>query len=210
MNRGNGFDSFFMDYKKCYGFEANPKLVQFLRKKYKFCKNVEIIQGALADFSGRGDITLNISNNEVSSSIGELKKEWSEASKKMFLLEEKIEMVSKIKVPAIHLKNFLQERKIDFIDTYISDIQGMDLQVLKTIKSYIDEKKIETITCEITKDKYGNIHKDLPDNSETGLHHLLSKNYEIVARGILQEGKVLEIPVTIFGHQVPEDHSVGI
>ena len=203
MHRGNGFDSLFIDYKKCYCFEANPKLVNFLKKKYKFCRNVEIIHAALTD-SDSENITLNISNNEVSSSIGKLKKEWSDNTPQMFHLNEKITMVSKVKVPALNLNDFLKEKKIDFIDTYISDIQGIDLQILKTIKSYIHEKKIETIISETTKDEYGNIHEDLPDNSENGFIRLLSKNYEMVGKGIFEAGEMKEIPVFIWGNQFKE------
>ena len=192
MNEGKGFDFIFMDYNQCYGFEANPEIAQFLKKKYKFCKNVEIIHGALTDKT-ESYITFNISNNSsYSSSIGEFKEEWLDMRKKVH--NQEIKISSQVKVPSINLNHFLKERNIDFIDTYISDIEGMDLQVLKTIKSYIDKKKIENITCEVNKDKYGNLHKNLPDNTEQGFHNLLDKNYELIAKGegILESGKFEE------------------
>ena len=188
MNRGRASDYIFMDYKKCYGFEANPELFQFLKKKYRFCKNVEIIHGALSNL-GEDTITFYVTNNDSASSlVGQLKNE---------VFGHRIFTQSKIQVPAIHLNDFLKQRKINFIDTYISDIQGMDLEVLKTIKLYIDEKKIETITCETSKDKYSNLYKDLPDNSETGFFNLLNKNYKMVVAkgwGLLQIGKFEEVP----------------
>lgn len=91
---------------------------------------------------------------------------------------------------------FLQKNQIDFIDDYMSDIQGMDLEVLKTMKHMIDQREICTITCEVTKDDKCNIYKDLPDNSESGFADLLNENYALIARGYgaLKDNKFENIP----------------
>ena len=92
-------------------------------------------------------------------------------------------MVENVTIPCINLLNFCKQNNIVHIDDYISDIQGMDLQVLKTMRPMIESKKIGTIKCEVTKDKYGNIYEGLPDNSESGFNQLLEANYKLVARG---------------------------
>ncbi len=80
--------------------------------------------------------------------------------------------------------------------TYLLKIQGMDLEVLKTLGPMIENRKIGRITSEIAKNEYGNVYKDLPDNSENGFNDFLGKNYECVAKGwgILKEGSFKEVP----------------
>lgn len=105
-------------------------------------------------------------------------------------------MEKTITVESINLNNFLNNRKISFIDNYISDIQGMDLTVLKTLKSWIDEKKIGCITLEVSIDKDKHIYSDLSDNSEQGFIELLTGNYQLVSKGwgILKNGEFIDIP----------------
>jgi FkbM family methyltransferase len=181
--QGSSFSRLINSYKVCYGFEANPKLYKIQKRKYRYYKNIHIIHAAVTDYNGM--IKFNISdNNGISSSIGTFKKEFP----------TNIKMVNSIEVPAIRLSDFLNEKNIDFIDAYCSDIQGNDLNVLKTITSFIDNKKIGSITCETAKDIYENIY-DLGDNSESGFKELLSKNYYLAAKGweILEDGKYTDV-----------------
>ncbi|MDC9727545.1 MAG: hypothetical protein PSN35_06900 [Candidatus Thioglobus sp.] len=124
------------------------------------------------------------------SSIGKFSKNWEDGR------SDKIEMIRVIKVPCINLYNFLQQHNIDLIEDYISDIQGFDLQVLKTLKPYIDKKKIKNITCEVLKNKNTAIYSNLPNNSEEGFNLLLNDNYECVAKGagILIDGDFSGVP----------------
>jgi FkbM family methyltransferase len=183
VHEGASFDELISTHKFCYGFEANPELYKQLIKKYRFYKNIHIINAAVTDYSGV--IKFNVSsNNGRSSSIGEFKQDWP----------NDIQMLYTIEVPAIRLSKFLEENKIDFIDTYCSDIQGNDLTVLKTLSSWIKNKKIGSITCETSKDKYENIY-DLGDNSESGFKQLLDKNYYLAAKGwgVLKDGEYVEV-----------------
>jgi FkbM family methyltransferase len=183
LHRGEGLDALIGSHKVCYGFEANPELYKLLIKKYRFYNNIHIINAAVTDYNGV--ITFNISsNNGASSSIGEFKKGWNDS----------IQMIHSIEVPAIRLSDFLKERNVDFIDTYFSDIQGNDLTVLKTLSSWIKDKKIGSITCETSKDTHQNIY-ELGDNSESGFKALLAENYYLAAKGwgILQDGEFSEV-----------------
>ena len=183
VHRGDGFDQLIGAHKICYGFEANPELYRQLIKKYKYYKNVHIIFAAVTDYNGM--INFNISsNNGASSSIGNFKSGWNDS----------IKMVKSIEVPAIKLSDFLNERNIDFIDSYCSDIQGNDLTVLKTLSFWVKNKKIGNVTCETSKDSHQNIY-ELGDNSEAGFKKLLDKNYFLVAKGwgVLNDGEFLEV-----------------
>jgi FkbM family methyltransferase len=180
---GASFSRLIHSYKICYGFEANPELYKIQKKKYKYYKNIHIIHAAVTDYNGM--IKFNLSdNNGASSSIGEFKQEYS----------SNIKMVNIIDVPAILLSDFLRVKKIDLIDGYYSDIQGNDLNVLKTLSSFIKNKQILSITCETSKDKYNNIY-NLGDNSESGFKELLEENYYLAAKGweVLEDGKFIDV-----------------
>lgn len=183
VHTGAGLDELMQSHHVCYGFEANPSLYESLVKKYRKYKNIHIIHAAVTDYNGT--ITFNISsNNGASSSVGEFKEGWNDT----------IKMISKIEVPALRLSDFLNERKISFIDTYCSDIQGNDLTVLKTLESLIKRRKIGSISCETSKDIHKNIY-ELGDNSESGFRELLQENYDLVAKGwgILTDGDFEEV-----------------
>jgi FkbM family methyltransferase len=185
LHKGASFSKIFFRYKVCYGFEANPELYQVLPRIIKWFPNVYIYNKIVSNTEGQ--MQFNISNNQgASSSIGTFKEGWN----------NNIKMLKTITVSSINLMRFISDRNIDFIDDYISDIQGFDLQVLKTLKPMIDERRIETITCETAKDKYSNIYENAEDNSFTGLKNFLGKNYECVSIGwgVLQDGVFNEVP----------------
>jgi len=191
MEPGGVFSLMHFGYEKCYGFEAYPERFEKLQKKYQNNPSIQLFNAAAANYDG--EITFNISSNNdgASSSIGNFKKEWEQEYK-----GEKIEMIRSITVPCINLYNFCKKQNIEFIDEYVSDIQGMDLEVLKTLKPMIDKKQIGRITCEVAKDEKGNVYKDLPDNSETGFSKLLYTNYKLIAKGwgVLKDNTFDKIP----------------
>ena len=190
MESGGIFSLMHRGYEKCFGFEANPERFDKLYEKYKKFPNIKLYNVAIAQYDG--EITFNISNNNgASSSIGTFDEKWQKEYK-----GEKIEMIKSITIPCINLYTFCKKKNIDFIDDYMSDIQGMDLEVLKTMRPMIDQRKVGTITCEVTKDGKFNIYKDLPDNSESGFSELLNENYELIARGYgaLKDNKFEKIP----------------
>jgi FkbM family methyltransferase len=169
------FNILWPGYKICYGFEANPDRFEKLLRKYSAHENIKLFNCAVADFDGEIDFNISSNNDGASSSIGTFNEEWRK--------KNDIEMVKTVKVPCINLLKFLEKNNITYIDDYVSDIQGMDLEVLKTLRPMIEKRQIGSIKCEVTKDAYNNIYKDLPDNSETGFAELLHENYELVAKG---------------------------
>ena len=189
LHKGASFDAVFRRYEICYGFEANPELFIKLKKRFQKHSNVHIFNVAVTDRDGEVDFNIS-SNNGASSSVGQFKEEWS--NYKLGGLR----MVKTIRIRSINLLNFLEERGVEHIDSYISDIQGFDLEVLKTLKPLIDKKKISDITCEVSKDEFGNIYKDIPKNNESGFKRLLDENYVCTAKGwgMLSDGSFTEVP----------------
>lgn len=175
---GGMFSLMHRGFEKSFVFEANPYRFEGLKKKFGNDPHIELHHVAVADRDGEIQFHISNNNNGASSSIGTFKEEWSEKYR-----NRKIEMVETVTVRCINLSVFLKHRNIAFVDEYVSDIQGMDLTVLKTMKTWINQKRIGAITCEVAKDGYENVYRDLPPNNRSGFEQLLAANYTLVATG---------------------------
>ena len=137
------------NYDVIYGFEANPMLAFQAQILFKDFPNVKIYNVALCQ-EHNVDVDFNIASFDASSSIGQnFHSKWH---------HPEIKMIHTIKVKAMNLLNFCKENNIDYIDHYISDLQGADFMVLNTLKEYIDNKKIKLIQSEVNKNDKENIY----------------------------------------------------
>jgi FkbM family methyltransferase len=189
MHKGREFDMIFKDYRTCYGFEANPELYALLVDKYKAFPHVRLFNRAAT--TSAGPVTFNISSNAgASSSLGSFDDQWD--------LEQAgaIRMERQVTVDGVNLGEFLEAEGVSRIDDYVSDIQGMDLAVLQTLKRWIDEKRIDAITVEVASEAKRNMYKGLPSNAESGFLALLGANYRLVAigYGVLQDYWFGDVP----------------
>lgn len=178
-------------YRNCYVFEANPSRFKRLQKHYANHKHIHLHHCAVTDYNGEISFNISSNNDGASSSVGTFNQEWQQT-----LPHLDVRMVDTITVPCINLMDFCRSNNIHYIDDYISDIQGMDLQVLKTMEPLLREGKIGSVKCEVARDAFGNVYQDLPDNSEHGFRSLLDGQYRLVARGygLLNDGHFEEIP----------------
>ncbi|MEP7322778.1 MAG: hypothetical protein ABI761_12705 [Saprospiraceae bacterium] len=184
LNYGKGFDKLHWQYKLAIGVEANPDLFDKLKFRYRNKKHIHLIHGAATSFNGT--VTFNISDNHgLSSSLGQFKKGFGD-----------FKMIKAVTVPAFNVCDYLQKQQIEFITDYVSDIQGNDLEVLKTMTPYISSRKILRITSEVAKNEYQNSYEGMPDNSLDGFNQLLNKNYKLVSTGWedLKENHFREVP----------------
>lgn len=189
LHKGGGLEGVFHQYKEVHGFEANPDLYEIVRHRHRRHPWVHIHNLAVATHDG--EIEFHISSNDgASSSIGHFDERWED------FRSGQVQVARTIRVRCVNLCRFLDERGITFLDEYISDIQGMDLAVLKTLKPLLDARRIGAITCEVAKDRNRNIYKDLPDNNESGFQALLGDQYQLVARGcgLLRDGEFKDVP----------------
>jgi FkbM family methyltransferase len=188
---GNSLQNYVNSYDEIYAFEANPNFCEHLKNRFKDNKNVTIINAAICE-KHNDFIDFNISkNNGDSSSILKANKE--------SILYDLIESNQTIKVPTVNLKNFLEENKINYIKTYISDTQGYDLAILKTLKPLIDNKMIEEIQCEVEKNEKPSIYVNEnteTQNKEKNFDEFLKENYVKVATGWgnLEDNKFESVP----------------
>lgn len=178
------------DYDLIFAFEANPLFCDQMVYRFSQHKNLNIINAALCKSHGE-KVEFNISsNNGDSSSLLFPNKQNS--------LYEAIKPCMKISVDGVNLRMFLQERGIEKINTYISDLQGYDYEVLKTLKPLIDAGSIETIECEVSKTNRTSIYEygTIEPNTDENFDSLLSHRYERVATGWgnLQDGVFNQVP----------------
>ncbi len=184
-HRGDSCTQLTHRYKKSYLFEADPELASSLVSLYCLCPSVQVLNYALSDHDGT--IDFHISNCAGgSSSIGQFTEDL--IRHRQDAAEPLLEMLRTIRVPCLNLIHFVQRENIDAIDSYISDIQGMDLTVLRTLQPLIESRRIGSICCEVTKDEYGNCY-DLPDNSLSAFKQLLDTNYRFEGSGEFRGGK---------------------
>ena len=103
-----------------------------------------------------------------------------------------------IEVDVINLYDYLVDKQVEYIDYYISDAQGSDLNILKTIQSFIDNKKIEKLFVET----HGNglFLYDGLNNQFDGFKELLCENYNFIYASL---GRLNGINVT--ENEIPEN-----
>lgn len=180
-NQGHTLWGMFDKYDDVYVFEPDPEMFETLKKTYRQFEWVTLVNAACSFEDGEADFY--VTPNRVSSSL-------SDAS-----VNEKSlgcpDILKKIKVKTINLANFLKENNIEYVDFYMSDAQGSDLNILKTINEFIIDKKIGEFFIET----HGNgieIYDGL-DNQFDGFKEILSENYEFVHASLgSQNGKIVE------------------
>jgi FkbM family methyltransferase len=170
INLGDSFQKIFFKYEKVYGFEPNPVNYKKLNYFRRF-KGVKIYNLALSDKDGETSFFLPDNPNNVSASLSDFRED------NVFSIKSK----RTIRVKTINLLNFLIKNQIDFIDFYISDIEGYDFKVLKTIRSFIDSKQIKSIQVEALINEVKNPYLDIL-NYEKNFDDLLEKNYTKIGR----------------------------
>ena len=167
-NVGNSLWGMFDKYDSVYAFEADPEMFIELNKRFKQFEWVTLVNTACSESDGEKDFY--VTPNRVSSSLADVS-----------LREKELgcpEMLKKITVKTINLGKYLKDNNVEYIDYYLSDIQGSDLNVLKTVKDFIDSKKIGELFLET----HGNGFElyDGLDNQFDGFKQILSENYEFI------------------------------
>jgi FkbM family methyltransferase len=154
----------------CYGFEAHPRIFKTLKKNTEPYKNIEVFNMALTKKTG--NVTFyEYQGMPYSSSVG------GQMCNKH---AKNVTGIKEYTVQSANLMEFLRKKKVDHISLYLSDLQGVDFDVLETIKPLIDTKDIDKIICEVEKDDMEQHYKDLPRNRRANFDKLLNDKYKVV------------------------------
>jgi FkbM family methyltransferase len=165
------------DYDKVYVFEANPYLYKILCERFKSDPRINIYNTILTtEHDTYMDFHLidpNGTNKWYSSTITELG-DWNPEYFKISGNTMKQTEIVNLKTTNLH--TFCKTEGVDEVFKVITDLEGYDFNILKTLKPMIDDKKIRWIQCEVEPDhqpvKYKNI-----DNKERSFIKLLGNNY---------------------------------
>jgi FkbM family methyltransferase len=167
------FDHLVRRFDVAYGFEAIPELAEEARKRYETMRNVYITHAAVTQEPG--PVSFYIHDPVGASSIGRLSDGYRNFTNNQFYAQREVT------VPGINLYHFLRERSIELIDLYVSDIQGMDFVVLKTLQPYLHEKRIKKLLCETERDSHDfESYDGLPSNRQSLFESLLERDYKVV------------------------------
>jgi len=167
VNYGDGLDEIYFKYERVIAFEANPEIFKVISNKYP--AYVELYNYALAESNGKVKFNIDPNPNSTSSTLGTYNDEFLKTS-------------HSIEVNSINLGDFLQKLGVNFINYYISDIEGMDFNVLKTLEHYINNNLIEYIKCEtLITDKSPYI--GIGSNHISSYEKYLNGKFKIVAIG---------------------------
>jgi FkbM family methyltransferase len=186
-HQGGGLARLVNSFDRVIAFEANPAHCAVLASRFP---SVELVGAAVC--VDDGEVPFHISSNDGgSSSLGEFDEAW------LAPRTDALRMTRTITVPGVNLHRFCLAHGVETIDSYVSDLQGMDLAVLTTMLPLLRDGKLKLIQCETTKDGRRNIYKNLPSNELRDFSRLLTPfGYSLVATGWgeLQMGVFSEVP----------------
>ena len=172
-NTGFSLWELFGEFDSVYVFEPDPEMYDQLKRRYRNFEWVTLVNAACSDKKGKSNFY--VTKNRVASSLGNPSDKFVEGYKRH---DSGSTVIKEIEVDTINLGEYLSEQGVEFIDLYFSDCQGSDLNVLKTMKAFIDEKKIGEMYIETHGDGT-QIYMGL-DNQLSGFKKLLDENYTFI------------------------------
>ena len=172
-NTGWSLYGIFDKYDRVYAFEPDPEMFSQLKTRLAQFEWVTLVNAACSNEKGKTNFY--VSNNRVASSLAAPAEDVVEAYEKQC---SGFTIIKEIEVETINLGEYLQEQGVDFVDLYVSDCQGSDLNVLKTMKEYIDSNKIGELYIETHGDG-SEIYNGL-DNQYLGFKNLLKENFDFI------------------------------
>ena len=157
------------NFDVCYAFEAHPRIFQNLEARTKNYSNIQIFNVALTTRKGPV-LFYEYIGMPYSSSLG------AEMCDKH---SPNVRSIKKYTVKGINLMDFLRQKGVEHISLYLSDLQGVDFDVLQTLKPLIDKQNIDKIICEVEKDDMEQHYKDLSSNRRSNFDKLLEHKYQL-------------------------------
>lgn len=178
VHNGQGLSEEARNYDIIYGFDANPEKIDNARKMFPSTlrKKFHFFNYALKS-ENDNEVEFNIFENwDASSSLGELNPDYGHF-KTGVLKDANVKI---LKVKTVNLGDFLKNNNIKYINRIVTDLQGNDLTVLKTMKEYIDNQLIEEIKCEAEWDDKPSIYEGLKSNKLKDFEEFLGDKYRKV------------------------------
>jgi FkbM family methyltransferase len=172
-NRGYGLRQYILEYDEIHVFEPDPEMFFELKSNFKQYPN--LILNNCACHSENGKHTLYVTENRVSTSLAEVDTSTFDT---IGYHSGGKPSIKTFEVNTVNLFDYFKLNRIDEVEFFLTDAQGSDLAILKTIKPYLDQKKIKKLFCE-THNNNKSLYLGM-DNSFDGFKEILEKNYQIM------------------------------
>jgi FkbM family methyltransferase len=117
-------------FSKVIAVEANPETFAVLKNRFSAYKHVHVVNTVLISERDPKSVTFYSTRNSVSSGLFE------PPSKSHYGGYEAVTLKGTL------LSDVLKEYGVNYIDLYISDLQGKDFEILHSISNYLNEKRI--------------------------------------------------------------------
>ena len=126
---------------KIFGFEPSPRSYEILMRNTKKMNNTEVFNSAVGKEDGVSILNQNIESS--SSSINSLNERSKYFKRKyiFFNFLKKKEYINPIEIKILSLENFINLKKIDFIDLLKIDTEGYEFNVIKGLGDNISKVK---------------------------------------------------------------------
>lgn len=148
----HGHDRFFM-------FEPLPDAAQWLREQNSHVSDIfHVVEAACGETTSRAKMRI-YNEHGASSSLGVC----TDQARQMYPQADLTEQ-AEIEVQVVNLCDFLQWAGVEQIETLVTDAQGMDLAILKTMQPYFERRAIRCVVHETDADGFRH-YDGLPDNS---------------------------------------------
>tara|TARA_R110000868_G_scaffold293213_1_gene553723 strand:+ start:1208 stop:1819 length:612 start_codon:yes stop_codon:yes gene_type:complete len=138
------------EHHEIYFFEPMPDAAKWL-KEHNDHPTIHVIQAACG--AENGAATMNVYNNGLSTSFGVCTTQAQAAYTGVDL-----ELQGTIEVEVLNAYDYLIGLGIDEVETFMTDAQGMDLEILRTMEPWLASRKIRTIICEADHDQFRHYH----------------------------------------------------
>lgn len=163
------------NYDLIYGFDANPDKIEICRQRFTDSDRFKFFNNALTDINGE-DVIFNVFEKwDASSSLSELNPEYGHVKNDNGVLHET--KTKKITVKSLNLGEFLKKEGVEKIDMLVTDLQGFDLTVIKTLEEYIKNQKIEKILSEVEWDENPSIYQNDKSNKFSNFNEFFEGLY---------------------------------
>ena len=141
-NKGDFSNEFVREFKKIFLIEPNPNLYRELELRFKSKKNIKIFKHGIHNKSSLKKFYIS---RDTSATLSSIKKQ----SKILKENLKKTEIVSTQTLRFLRLDEFLKKNILSSNSIFLkTDTQGNDLEVLKSLGSYL--KKVKYIKCEMS------------------------------------------------------------
>lgn len=183
-NKGHSLEKILFDFERVIAIEAHPDLAAIAMSRLRKYSHTSVYQFGASDIDGWAELKIPSNGNHDGSSTLD------------FYTENRdVRQIDKIEVETKHLGNFLESMGVGKIRLYVSDCEGYDLKILRTLSPWLDKGLISEIQCEVQLDDTAPAFQSVR-NQEKDFDALLDEKYRKVARGWgnLKSGSFREPP----------------